>query len=103
MTTRKTLPMAFVGCTLAADAVSWLTCGSTQLTAAKPEAGPMPRPVPLFAETEPAKNPIRLHLQEDGRKIHGWVSGTEDFSGRPIYVKVGDEKEWRHTEVKLDK
>src|SRR5436305_11012761 len=69
------------------------------------EPGPMPRlaePTPLFTEIEPAKNPIRLCLQDDGRKVLGWVSGTEELKGRPVYVTVDGNKAKRET-VHIDK
>ena len=47
------------------------------------ETGPMPRlaePASHFAEIEPAKNPIRLCLQDDGRKVLG-ISGLEELKG----------------------
>jgi uncharacterized protein YfaS (alpha-2-macroglobulin family) len=73
---------------------------------AKPEAGPMPRvaePTPLFADIEPAKNPIRLCLQDDGRKVLGWISGTSNLKGRPVYVTIDGNKDRRETiEVKED-
>ena len=48
-----------------------------QITPADPaerEALPAPRladAVPFFAEIEPAKNPVRMCLQDDGRKVLG--------------------------------
>ena len=54
----------------------------------------MPRvaePAPLFAEVEPAKNPVRLCLQDDGRKVLGWISGTADHEGHSVSVTWGKE------------
>src|SRR5579862_7091530 len=59
---------------------------------AEPEAAPAPRPaadiVPLYAHVETAKNPVRLCLQDDGRKVLGWVAGKFDLAGRPVYITV---------------
>lgn len=70
------------------------------------EAGPKPRlaePTPLFASIEPAKNPIRLSLQDDGRKVLGWISGTWNLKGRPVYVTIDGDKSKRETiEVRED-
>src|SRR5438128_417977 len=82
MTTRKALPAALLGAALATAAIGWLTAGPRN-TQARPEVGPAPRPAPLFAQTEPAKNPTALHLQDDGHKVVGWVSGPHDYKGRP--------------------
>jgi alpha-2-macroglobulin len=59
------------------------------------ELAPMPRvaePAPLFAEVEPAKNPVRLCLQDDGRKVLGWISGAVDYEGQPVRVLQGDKR-----------
>ncbi len=59
---------------------------------ADPELAPAPRPavdaVPLYAEIEPARNPTRLCLQDDGRKVLGWISGKFDLAERPVYITV---------------
>ena len=93
---------------LAAFAI-WLTPNwQAASNPAKPdttEPGPMPRiaePTPLFAEIEPAKNPVRLSLQDDGHKVLGWVSGTDDFKGRPVYVTIDGDKQKRET-IHVDK
>jgi alpha-2-macroglobulin len=93
---------------LAAFAI-WLTPQwQASSNPAKPgitESGPMPRvaePTPLFAEIEPAKNPLRLCLQDDGRKVLGWISGTDDFKGWPVYVTIDGDKEKREA-IHVDK
>jgi hypothetical protein len=53
---------------------------------------PAAKPARLFTKPEPAKNPITLQLQADERQVVGWVSGPRDYSGRPVYVRVGVEK-----------
>src|SRR5689334_21371495 len=66
-----------------------------------PEATAKPRPAdppPLYADIEPAKNPRRLCVQDDGRKVLGWVGGSEDFAGRRVRVLV-DQKEEARLEV----
>ena len=43
---------------------------------------PEPRlvePTPFFAAIVPAKNPVRLCLQDDGQKVLGWVAGTDNY------------------------
>lgn len=57
------------------------------------DPAPMPRsaePAPLFATLEPAQNPTRLCLQDDGRKVVGWISGTADYEGQSVDVRHGD-------------
>jgi hypothetical protein len=67
-------------------------------TAAEPgksELAPVPRLadiVPLYAETEPAKNPVRLSLQDDGRKVLGWISGNLDLRDRPVAILIDGAK-----------
>lgn len=51
------------------------------------------RIVPVFANPQPAANKQWLHLMVDARKVLGWVSGTEDRSGREVRVTYGDKKE----------
>ena len=83
--------------TAIAAVVFWLAPGHQAASnPAKPgpaEPAPMPRlaePAPLFAEVEPAKNPVRLCLQDDGRKVLGWISGTTDYEGRRSASAQGD-------------
>ncbi|MBY0525447.1 MAG: hypothetical protein K2R98_18720 [Gemmataceae bacterium] len=45
--------------------------------------------VPLFAKTEPARNPTTLTLQIDDRQVVGWISGTEDFENKVVHVTCG--------------
>ena len=49
-------------------------------------------PKSLFAETVPATNPTRLHLQIDQNRLLGWVSGDEDFAGREAVISHGDKR-----------
>jgi hypothetical protein len=93
--------------TLTALAVLWLApAWRVTPTAAKPadpEPAPAPRvveTVPLYAETTPAVNPIRFVLQDDGRKVVGWIAGPNDYAGFPVTVEA-DGKEM--AEVKVGK
>jgi alpha-2-macroglobulin len=95
LTRRSRLSLAMLGCTaIATMAILWLADWRSAPIVAKPaeaEPAPMPRlaePVPLYADTEPARNPVRLSLQDDGRKVLGWVSGTKDFKGKPVFISV---------------
>ena len=36
-------------------------------------SNPKAAPAPLYADIEPARNPRRLCVQDDGRKVLGWV------------------------------
>src|SRR5258708_9336256 len=100
LTRRSRLSLAMLGLTaFAAMAILWLSpvwrATPTAAKPAEPELGPMPRsadPVPLYAEVEPAKNPIRMMLQDDGRKVVGWISGAGDFAGYTVTVRINDEK-----------
>lgn len=91
-----------------AAVILWLTPSRQVISnAAKPgdpETLPTPRlaePTPIFADIEAAKNPIRLCLQDDGRKVLGWVSGYEEFTGHRVTVMV-DKKEEARLEVGKD-
>src|SRR5262245_45841080 len=78
---------------LAAVALALLPARPGATSPAGTELGPKPRladPAPLFAVVEPAKNPVRLCLQDDGRKVLGWLSGTIDYEGLPVRVLQGD-------------
>ncbi len=104
---RTRLSFAALGAIAITAVVLWLIPSRQVISnAAKPEAetAPMPRlaePTPLFAEIEPAKNPIRLCLQDDGRKVLGWVSGYEEFTGHEVRILV-DKKEKARLEVGKD-
>lgn len=80
-------------------AILWMTPHRRAVSdTAKPgdlETLPTPRlaePTPLFADIEAAKNPIRLCLQDDGRKVLGWISGTEELKGRPVSITIEGNK-----------
>jgi len=90
-----------VGLLLAATAILWSAFGGratpTAAKPAEPELAPQPRvvePVAYYADLEPAKNPARLCLQDDGNKVVGWFSGPESFAGMGVLVQVGDKTEW---------
>ena len=61
----------------------------TKAVAAAPAeaAAAKPAVVPLFTWSEPAKNPVRLHLLADGRRVVGWLSGA-DFAGQKVRVQA---------------
>src|SRR5262249_23480543 len=90
------LPRVLSLTTLTAIGVAVLALSPNHQASSTPagsEAGPMPRlaePAPLFAEIVPAKNPVRMCLQDDGRKVLGWISGTIDYEGMPVRVRVDD-------------
>jgi hypothetical protein len=50
---------------------------------------PKPETAPLFTWSEPAKNPVRLHLLGDSRRVVGWLSGA-DFAGQKVRVQAGE-------------
>ena len=52
-------------------------------------------------KTDPATNPTRLVLQDDGRKVVGWVSGAADLSGTVVHIAIAGEK--TRKEIKLDR
>ena len=60
---------------------------------ARKEAAPAPatKPavMPLFSWSEPAKNPVRLHVLADERRVVGWLNGA-DFSGQKVHVQADD-------------
>ena len=56
---------------------------------AQPGTALNPIPIPVYSEVVPATNPVRFCLQDDGRKVLGWVSGGIDFTGRLVSVRVG--------------
>jgi hypothetical protein len=58
----------------------------------KPAGAPAP-PTPLFAQTVPAKNPMRISLQADEQKVAGWISGTESYTGKRVTVTVNGKSE----------
>ncbi len=90
--TRLSLVSTLSALAILATAVLWLMPSRQAVSnPSKTEAGPMPRladPTPLFADIEPAKNPVRLCLQDDGRKVLGWVSGKIDYEGSRVRVRV---------------
>jgi hypothetical protein len=51
-------------------------------------------------KVEPAKNPTRLFLHEDGARVVGWVSGSADLAGQ--VVEISPEGKDR-VKVRLDK
>ena len=57
----------------------------------EPAPAPATKPavVPLFSWSEPAKNPVRLHVLADERRVVGWLSGA-DFTGQTVRVQAGD-------------
>jgi uncharacterized protein YfaS (alpha-2-macroglobulin family) len=95
MTLRRLTPL--FGLLLAA-------CALLAIHALRPiVAGPSDKPRQPVASPriEPAKNPIRLLLHDDGRKIVGWVSGTRDLAGQVVEITLSDERRVR--KVKLGK
>lgn len=112
---RFTLAMLAISA-LACAAIIGLTANNTiNSKPAEPEVAPMPRsaePFPLYADVEPAKNPTRLCLQDDGRQVLGWISGNGNFKGRTVdffadgkrldstTVEAGNTFSWKY---KLDK
>lgn len=82
---RAPAALVLLASALTAGAVAWETGGT------RDEGNPTPaKRVRVFPKPEPAKNPITLQLQADERKVVGWVSGPRDYSGRPVYVRVGE-------------
>jgi uncharacterized protein YfaS (alpha-2-macroglobulin family) len=57
------------------------------------EPGKPPQRIPLYSQTQAAKNPERLTLVADGRKVIGWISGTTDYAGSEATVTVGTKTE----------
>ncbi|MBN9118074.1 MAG: hypothetical protein J0I06_02720 [Planctomycetes bacterium] len=68
--------------------------------------------VPLFATTEPAKNPTELVLMPDERGVRGWVAGEKSFAGSKVAIKAGNKDfettvgadntfTWAHTAAKV--
>lgn len=86
LTRRAPVALAVLTCLLGAVALAW-------------EAGRSARPArpgrtaSLYPKTEPAKNPVTLQLQADGRQVVGWISGGEAFAGRQGTLTVGDRVE----------
>ncbi len=57
-------------------------------------AAPRKGLVALFARTETAKNPVRLHLFVDRDKVLGWVGGrADDYAGSRVTIRSGDKAE----------
>jgi hypothetical protein len=74
------------------------------LPAAGPTAASSRKPIKAEAarNAEPAKNPIRLLLHDDGHQVVGWVSGGTDLAGQVVQIILPWTKGKRQ-EVKLDK
>ncbi|MFO0929695.1 MAG: alpha-2-macroglobulin family protein [Gemmataceae bacterium] len=66
---------------LTAAALAWGFAGPTTTSSSGPGTT-------LFRRTEPAKNPVTLQLQADGRQVIGWVSGTDSFADRRVAFKL---------------
>ena len=49
--------------------------------------------VPIFSNTEFAKNPTELTVLVDSRKVLGWISGERSFEGREVAIEAGETKQ----------
>ncbi len=57
-------------------------------SSAESRTGNPPSVVPLFAKTEPAKNPTQLCVQADEQKVVGWISGTRSYAGEKVTITI---------------
>ena len=86
--TGRVLASLAIVATTAMALTAWRTVDTKP---AEPEPGPMPRtlsPTPVYADLTPAANPTRLTLQDDGRKVFGWISGGKSLTERKIGISV---------------
>ena len=67
----------------------WLLSLSAARSARLDPAGkPSRQVVPIFTDAKPAANSPGLVLHVDRRKVLGWISGNENFTGAEVRVQV---------------
>jgi hypothetical protein len=80
-----------------------LVIGRGSLIGKNPEEKEKSKPLPRYAELVTAKNAVRLHLQDDGIRLLGWVSGEPKNLDAVVTIKVGANGRFLKVPVREDR